>query len=108
MSRIKELNLKRIALYALGILLCYAGIKYMDTWLTKVNQELNDGFNTIDWFCETRIRVLKGNYLLVDTKRRELLPSEPLRYVQLIIKFMLWVRVNMSYMIWKQEEKRYL
>ena len=57
MSRIKELNLKRIAFYALGILLCYAGITYMDTWLTKVNQELNDSFNTIDWFCETRIRV---------------------------------------------------
>ena len=55
MSRLKELNLKRIAFYALGILLCYAGITYMDTWLTKGNQELNDSFNTIDWFCETRI-----------------------------------------------------
>lgn len=53
MSRLKELNLKRIAFYALGILLCYAGITYMDTWLTKGNQELNDSFNTIDWFCET-------------------------------------------------------
>ena len=68
MSRLKELNLKRIAFYALGILLCYAGITYMDTWLTKGNQELNDSFNTIDWFCETR-------------KKRKILPSEPLRYV---------------------------
>ena len=73
MSRIKELNLKRIAFYALGILLCYAGITYMDTWLTKGNQDLNDSFNTIDWFCETRIRVLKGNYLLVDTKKESIL-----------------------------------
>ena len=73
MSRIKELNLKRIAFYALGILLCYAGITYMDTWLTKMNQELNDSFNTIDWFCETRIRVLKGNYLLVDTKKERII-----------------------------------
>ena len=73
MSRLKELNLKRIAFYALGILLCYAGITYMDTWLTKGNQELNDSFNTIDWFCETRIRVLKGNYLLVDTKKERII-----------------------------------
>ena len=73
MSRLKELNLKRIAFYALGILLCYAGITYMDTWLTKMNQELNDSFNTIDWFCETRIRVLKGNYLLVDTKKERII-----------------------------------
>ena len=73
MARLKELNLKRIAFYALGILLCYAGITYMDTWLTKGNQELNDSFNTIDWFCETRIRVLKGNYLLVDTKKERII-----------------------------------
>ena len=76
MSRIKELNLKRIAFYALGILLCYAGITYMDTWLTKVNQELNDSFNTIDWFCETRIRVLKGNYLLSSMRTNLILAAK--------------------------------
>lgn len=108
MSRLKELNLKRIAFYALGILLCYAGITYMDTWLTKVNQELNDSFNTIDWFCETRIRVLKGNYLLVDTKKERIITKRTVAVCLINNKFMLWVRVNMSCMIWKQEEKRYL
>ena len=71
MSRIKELNLKRIALYALGVLLCYAGITYLDTWLTKVNQGLNDGFNTIDWFCETRIRVFKRELFISGYEKGE-------------------------------------
>ena len=66
MSRLKELNLKRIAFYALGILRCYAGITSVRTRLTKGHPEREERVDSIGLFFVTRIRVLEGNYLLVD------------------------------------------